>query len=460
MINHVRSAILLLCGLQLQVTLTAQMPATPLSGQTCISPAQYADLEQEVAISQMQLGLPRSTATNRTSLTIPLQWPLTPAPGLHDCSYYHVSAYVDQDTLVGSIRDFDCGNDTYDGHRGTDISTWPFNFYKMGLDLVRVVAAAPGTIVARNDGQYDRNCAVSAAPANYLMVQHADGSSALYWHMKAGSVTTKTVGQTVAAGEQIGVVGSSGSSTGPHLHFEVWAGSVVATRQDPYGGTCNSLNASSWWASQKPALETGIVRASVHTTDIVVPPCPGTETLNEAPSMQLPFQGPGLPAGYAKFYIFIRDERAGMVADCDILNAQGQSVLSWTYTSSMDSEIRTFGWSKVLPTTPGSYTFSATYNGQTCSSPFELTTATARVEPLAGYQVQLQPNPHSSECQLIVTGGPADRLEVLDLRGQRLCDVPLAGAHTPLRLDLPAGSYVYRVYAGTALVARGRFVRH
>ena len=50
---------------------------------------------------------------------------------------------------------------------------------------------------------------------------HADGSVAWYGHMKAGSLTNKAVGQTVSSGEYLGIVGSSGNSTGPHLHFGI-----------------------------------------------------------------------------------------------------------------------------------------------------------------------------------------------------------------------------------------------
>src|SRR6185369_4402412 len=102
------------------------------------------------------------------------------------------------------------------------------------------------------------------------------------------------IGQPVAAGDYLGIVGSSGSASGPHLHFEVWSGSTVATRIDPYSGSCNLLNASSWWSNQKPYKETSIIRASVHSTDIVLPPCPATETLNESSSFTIPFQGSGL----------------------------------------------------------------------------------------------------------------------------------------------------------------------
>jgi murein DD-endopeptidase MepM/ murein hydrolase activator NlpD len=81
----------------------------------------------------------------------------------------------------------------------------------MDNNLVEVIAAAPGTILAVHDGEFDRNCTSNSLTANYIMIQHADGSQALYWHMKNVSVTTKTVGQTVTAGEHLGVVGSSGS---------------------------------------------------------------------------------------------------------------------------------------------------------------------------------------------------------------------------------------------------------
>lgn len=52
----------------------------------------------------------------------------------------------------------------------------------------------------------------------HVVVDAGGGLSTLYAHLSAAAVTT---GDAVAAGEVIGSVGSSGNSTGPHLHFEV-----------------------------------------------------------------------------------------------------------------------------------------------------------------------------------------------------------------------------------------------
>jgi murein DD-endopeptidase MepM/ murein hydrolase activator NlpD len=58
---------------------------------------------------------------------------------------------------------------------------------------------------------------------NYVVIRHPWGEYSLYAHMKPGSARVKP-GQTVKAGEVIGQVGSSGSSTEPHLHFQVCDG--------------------------------------------------------------------------------------------------------------------------------------------------------------------------------------------------------------------------------------------
>ena len=62
---------------------------------------------------------------------------------------------------------------------------------------------------------------------NYVVRSHSDGTSTLYAHM---SRRNATVGKTVKQGAVIGYVGTTGSSTGNHLHYEVRIG---GNRTDP-----------------------------------------------------------------------------------------------------------------------------------------------------------------------------------------------------------------------------------
>lgn len=73
-------------------------------------------------------------------------------------------------------------------------------------------AAMPGRVVSAG---------VLGGYGNQVLVQHADGVQTRYGHLSA---ITVVVGQTVDAGQQVGAVGSTGVSTGPHLHFEIIVG--------------------------------------------------------------------------------------------------------------------------------------------------------------------------------------------------------------------------------------------
>ena len=346
----------------------------------CISAAEYQLMEAEISRNNLLLNI-HNGQQQREMATL-LNWPVKAASGFNDCGFHFIGAFVDQNTAASAIKDFNCGSNTYDGHKGTDISVFPYGFYKMDNNQVEVVAAAAGTIIAKSDGNFDRNCTANNLTANYVIIQHADGSQALYWHMKKNFVTTKIVGQTVATGEYLGIVGSSGSSSGPHLHFEVWSGATSASRQDPYSGTCNTLNANSLWTSQKPAVDPAILKVSTNTTDLVMPGCPTTETSNESTSFNIPFQGASLPPGYAKFYIFLRDATVGSTIDVKILNPNGSTFNSWTYSPTTFYKASYWGWSKLLPTTPGTYKFQATYNGNTCVQNFDIvSSATATITP-------------------------------------------------------------------------------
>lgn len=359
--------------------------------QPCINAAEYTVLNAQCAENIKRLAL--NDKSYRNALTTSLLWPIRAATNLTDCGYHFIGAYVDQNTATGLFSDFNCESNTYDGHQGTDIAIWPYGFYKMDNALVEVVAAAGGTIVQKADGNFDRNCSQNTLTANSIIVQHADGSRALYWHMKKNSVTSKSVGHTVVAGEYLGAVGSSGSASGPHLHFEVWSGSTSATYKDPFAGTCNILNTNSWWVAQKPHTDSKVIKVSVNTTDIVLPGCPNTETPNETDSFTIPFQGPGLAPGYAKFYVFTRDDNVGLTGDCRIINPNGTTFSSWTFISSAYNKASIRGYSKVLPTVSGTYTFQVTYNGVACSKTFNIVNPLGISDVADLTSIQVYPNP-------------------------------------------------------------------
>ncbi|MBU6388351.1 M23 family metallopeptidase [Patescibacteria group bacterium] len=90
-------------------------------------------------------------------------------------------------------------------------------------------AAADGTvIIARNNGGWN------GGYGNYVVITHDNGSETLYAHMSHSIVSP---GQSVSAGQIIGYVGMTGSTTGPHLHFEV-RGAANPFRNCAVGSVC------------------------------------------------------------------------------------------------------------------------------------------------------------------------------------------------------------------------------
>ncbi|GGU53443.1 murein DD-endopeptidase MepM/ murein hydrolase activator NlpD [Streptomyces cavourensis] len=104
-------------------------------------------------------------------------------------------------------------------------SSWSSG-YHTGADFraasgTPVRAIGPGTVVSAGwSGSY----------GNEVVIRHADGMYSQYAHQSSLNVST---GQTVTGGQQIGLSGSTGNSTGPHLHFEVRTGPSYGSDVDP-----------------------------------------------------------------------------------------------------------------------------------------------------------------------------------------------------------------------------------
>lgn len=155
-------------------------------------------------------------------------WPVEGAPFTET----YISNYVDVDPIDDEASDYTGSNAVYDGHTAWDIGVGNFNEMDLGVQLY---AAADGTVSAVHDGEYDRHTTWgSPAPtANYVKIDHGDGWQTIYWHMRRDSLQVE-VGQAVEEGDFIGYMGSSGKSSGAHLHFGVrHHGRTVEPGYDP-----------------------------------------------------------------------------------------------------------------------------------------------------------------------------------------------------------------------------------
>lgn len=84
------------------------------------------------------------------------------------------------------------------------------------------ICAARGGIVSslRKDSDKGGLKQENLSDGNYIIIQHSDGSSGMYWHLQKDGVLVN-VGDTVKKGQPIGLSGNTGYSAFPHLHFEV-----------------------------------------------------------------------------------------------------------------------------------------------------------------------------------------------------------------------------------------------
>ncbi len=86
-----------------------------------------------------------------------------------------------------------------------------------GVDLAAptgtpIMASAAGTVIVSRSGAWN------GGYGNYIVISHPNGTQTLYAHNSKNLVA---VGETVSQGEVIGLIGSTGRSTGPHVHFEI-----------------------------------------------------------------------------------------------------------------------------------------------------------------------------------------------------------------------------------------------
>jgi murein DD-endopeptidase MepM/ murein hydrolase activator NlpD len=342
---------------------------SPISHQNCLSDDQRKIIIEENIRNIRALGLVVNESGDRSGI-VSLGWPLKKTASLNAPGYYLITNFVDHDPTSGVI-DYNCGSRSYNGHKGTDFAIWPFPWYKQLNNQVEVIAAEAGIIINKFDGNFDMNCQwINGSMWNAVYIRHSDGSVAWYGHLKSNSLTSKSIGQTVAKGEYLGIVGSSGFSSGPHLHFELYQNSNQTILVDPFAGSCNSLNGNqTWWQNQHPYLSTQILDLLIHTCNPNMQDgCPANnDILCEATSI--------LPGATLRFSASYRQQRHS-VSTYRLKRPDGSIYDSWTHTPPQAYDYGSWWyWIKNLPTSPtGAWTYEVSHNGETETKTFNIGT--------------------------------------------------------------------------------------
>lgn len=220
-------------------------------------------------MSNARRNLTRYAAAAVAVLGVTAGAALAAAPGLIlpvDCTVGEdcwIMAYVDHD-LSDGVRDYACGNATYNEppvnrHQGTDFALRDYGVMRQG---VAVRAAAAGKVLGRRDGVADRSVRLLGRESvagrecgNGVRLDHGDGWTTQYCHLREGSITVKA-GERVEAGAVLGLVGLSGMTEHPHLHFQLeHQGSIV----DPFTGpertqACAAGDGGLWQAAVAASL--------------------------------------------------------------------------------------------------------------------------------------------------------------------------------------------------------------
>jgi hypothetical protein len=113
----------------------------------------------------------------------------------------------------------DCNDSFYSDHIDTGSFAWDF---ANGTHFA--VSAARAGVVTHLKMSSRSGCNTSACvdQANYLVVDHGDGTASIYLHLDGDSLDQQVrCGQRVEQGQHLASAGSTGWSTGPHLHFQV-----------------------------------------------------------------------------------------------------------------------------------------------------------------------------------------------------------------------------------------------
>jgi len=171
----------------------------------------------ELRTFEAQLDFILNPATIPAAGSGVLLWPFE-ATYMHNCPSYK-SALGNQHCITqyfGNTQFAKSGAYNGKGHNGVDFRS---------PQGTKVLAALAGTVVGAGNTDATPGC---FSYGKWILIKHNNGLSTLYAHLSHNSVAP---GQSVSTGEIIGYSGNSGYSTGPHLHFTVYASEGVKVQK-------------------------------------------------------------------------------------------------------------------------------------------------------------------------------------------------------------------------------------
>jgi len=429
----------------------------------CLSNKQRLEImkENSFQINELNMLLRKERSFNLNSMG----WPLKSSSLLNSFSYYGIAFFVDHDPdFPNHLLDYFGGERSYDlengyNHQGTDFFPWPFAWYVMDYDLVEIVSMASGIIIGKDDGNYDRNCERNNENWNAVYILHDNGIIAWYGHLKNGSVTSKSAGESVEKGEYLGIIGSSGSSTAPHLHLELY--DTDYNLIDPWEGPYNPTINSSLWEMQPPYYDSKVNKIASHSKWPEFPECPQQEILNLKDEFQ--------PGDTVFLVVYYQDQLKDQVSEHTITSPDN-NVWTWSHSITDEHYIASYwGWWIILPSNAsiGEWEFSVFFNNRLYTHDFTVKDVTDVAEkinlPEKFSLSQNYPNPFnpSTTIKLAIPSSESTHefslqtsLIVYDILGREvaiLINQKLQPGNHIIKFDagsLSSGMYFYRVNVG------------
>jgi hypothetical protein len=322
-----------------------------------------------------------------------------------------VAFYVDLQDGAG-IRDFNCTRLTFDGHTGHDPYIRSFSEQRIG---VPVYAVRDGRVIDVHDGEPDENTLASdpTLRANYVTIRHHENEDGTqeedtqYVHLRNGSITVAK-GDLVTAGTQIGLVGSSGRSSAPHIHFET---TIDHEPVEPMAGPCRPGPSLLPHQEQKVVANQPLAIGATFSTQpfAAFRPAP----FDDAPHTGTYIVGPQT--------IYFKAELANVLASTsyqltlDPPGVQGDIVAASGRLVNYDAQFFSISWDlNVNLFRTGTWTLKLKADGQELlSAPFTVVSSASQI-------VDRPPNPFSVTFEAPVA--VANRVPVCRVEGDRLAD--------------------------------------